>query len=137
MLKVSKPAAHRVEIEVSGVLDADAMQEAVAQLVEASQGVSKGRMLYRIADFAMPTMGAFAIELRNLPKLFEIVGRFEKCAVLCDTAWIRTAAEIEGVVIPSLEVRGFALSEEDAANAWLGESTAPSDSEAEQENFPV
>ncbi len=84
-----------------------------------------GRMLYRITDFAMPTFGAFAVEFERLPKLFALVGRFDRCAVLTDTAWLRTAAEIEGALIPGLEVKAFDLGRAEAAEAWLNENAAP------------
>lgn len=140
MLSVSKPSANRVDIELSGTLDADAMRAALDRLIEQSQGVTNGKMLYRIADFEMPTLGAMAVELYRMPKLFSLTGKFDKCAVLSDTAWIRTAAEIEGAVIPSLTIKSFALADTEAAEAWLegrvGEGSSDEDDE-DDHNFPV
>ena len=124
MLNVSKPKANRLNIELSGVLNAADMQAALDGIVRESEGFSGGTMLYTISDFEMPTLGAMAVELY----------RFDKCAVLCDTQWIRTAAQIEGAIIPSLAIKSFALNEVAAAEAWLeGEKDVDDDFE----NFPV
>lgn len=135
MLNVSKRSPNRVDIELSGALDADAMRTALDRLVEESEGVTHGRMLYRISDFEMPTLGAMAVELYQMPKLFGLIGKFEKCAVLSDTKWIRTAAEIEGAIFRSLEIKSFALSDAEAAEAWLDREDETADDDFE--NFPV
>ena len=137
MLNVSKPSANRLDIELSGVLDADAMRTALDHLIEKSEGITQGKMLYKICEFEMPTLGAMAVELRRMPKLFSLTRKFDKCAVLSDTAWIRTAAEIEGAVIPSLAIKSFALSETEAAEAWLDGREEENGSEETEDNFPV
>lgn len=137
MLNVSKVAANRVDIELSGALDADAMRSALDHLIEESEGVTHGKMLYKISDFEMPTLGAMAVELYRMSKLLGLIGKFDKCAVLSDTAWIRTAAEIEGVVFRSLEIRSFILADNEAAEAWLNSRVDDDDNDDEYENFPV
>ncbi|WP_295317480.1 STAS/SEC14 domain-containing protein [Roseobacter sp.] len=139
MLSVSKPSANRLNLSFSGTLDADQMRIALDKLIEHSDGISGGTMLYRISDFQLPTLGALAVEFRHLPELLSLAGRFEKCAVLSDEAWIRTAAEIEGAIFPSLEIKAFPLSAEEAAEAWLAGTGAGSDEDdaEEAENFPV
>ena len=124
MLTVTKPAPDRVDIMLSGIVDAGAMRAGLDELIRQSEGVKNGRMLYRITDFAMPTLGAFGVELGRLPKLFALVGRFDRCAVVSDTAWLRRAAEIEGALIPGLEIRSFDLPDAAAAEGWLAEGRA-------------
>lgn len=124
MFTTTKTAENRLDIVLSGSLDADQMGQALDDLIALSEGISKGRMLYTITDFAMPTMGAFAVEMTRLPKLLGLVGKFARCAVLCDTDWIRTAAEIEGALIPGLTIKTFGLSETEAAEAWLAADTS-------------
>ncbi len=137
MLNVSNPKANRLNIELSGVLDADDMQAALDDVVRESKSFTNGTMLYTISDFGMPTLGAMAVEFYRMPKLFSLLERFDKCAVLCDTAWIRTAAQIEGAIIPSLAIKSFALSDVAAAEAWLESSADADDDEDDFENFPV
>jgi len=137
MLNVSKPSPNRIDIEFSGALDADAMRAALDHLIKKSEGITHGKMLYRILDFEMPTMGAIAVELQHMPKLFSLIGRFDKCAVLSDTAWIRTAAEIEGAIIPSFEIKSFALADARDAEAWLADDAEEGGIEGDDGNFPV
>ncbi|AXI42032.1 STAS/SEC14 domain-containing protein [Sulfitobacter sp. SK011] len=137
MLNVSKPSANRIDIELSGVLDAAGMQAALDHLIEESEGITHGKMLYTISDFEMPTLGAMAVEFQRMPKLFSLTSKFDKCAVLSDAAWIRRAAEIEGAVIPSLEIKSFALADAKAAEAWLNDTVEEESNDAEFENFPI
>jgi hypothetical protein len=137
MFNISKPSANRLDIELSGTLNAETMRTALDQLLENADDITNGRMLYRINDFEMPTMGALAVELQLMPKLFSLVGKFDKCAVLSDASWIRTAAEIEGAIIPSLEIKAFPLSATQAAEDWLEGSAGGNSGAADEENFPV
>lgn len=121
MLTITKPSLNRLDIDFSGTMDAAMMRLALEDLLAESKGITNGRMLYRIPDFSMPTAGALAVELQMLPKLFGLIGKFERCAVLSDESWIRTAAEIEGALLPGITIKSFHLSEEDAAEAWLAE----------------
>lgn len=122
MLKITKPSANRVDIELEGTLDAETMRAALDDLIAKSEEVTGGRMLYRVTDFSLPTLGALGVELQRLPKLFALMSKFERCAVLSDTGWLRTAAEIEGAVIPGIAIKSFELHEAEAAEAWLAES---------------
>jgi hypothetical protein len=137
MLDVSKPSANRVNIELSGALDADAMRTALDLLIEKSEGITHGKMLYTISDFEVPTLGAMAVEFARMPKLFGLLGKFDKCAVLSEAGWIRTAAEIEGAIFPSLTIKSFSPSDAQAAEAWLMKDSVGSDDEDEFDNFPV
>ena len=119
MLKITKKSASRLDIELAGTVDADDMRTALDELIEKSEGVSRGRMLYTISDFSFPTLGAFGVEMARLPKLFGLLGKYDKCAVLSDTGWVRKAAEIEGAMVPGIEIKSFALHEHKAAEAWL------------------
>lgn len=119
MLTINKPAPHRLDITLSGKIDAEMMRTALDDLIEKSEGVTNGVMCYRISDFAMPDLGALGVEFARLPKLFGLLGKFDQCAVLSDAGWIRTAAEIEGALLPGLEIKAFELNQEDAAEAWL------------------
>ena len=133
MFSVSKPSVDRIDIELSGQLDAEEMGVALDKLIEVSAGMKEGKLLYKIADFEMPTLGAMAVELGKMPQLYSVASAFDRCAVLCDTAWIRTAAAFEGAIIPALTIKSFALSDEKAAIEWL--ETA--DDDEDLENFPV
>lgn len=121
MLTITKPAANRVDIHLDGKIDADMMSSALDDLLEKSDGVTNGVMLYRISEFALPTLAAIGVELARVPRLFGLLSRFDRCAVLSDVAWLRKAAVIEGAILPGLDIRAFALDETEAAEAWLAE----------------
>lgn len=119
MLTITKPSANRLDIELKGVMDAELMAAGLDDLIAQSDGIEHGKMLYRIPEFSMPTAGAIGVELTRLPKLFALIHRFDRCAVLSDASWIRTAAEIEGALIPGLAIKAFEYDEPEAAEAWL------------------
>ena len=119
MFTVTKTGPNRVDIALSGSLGPDDMRSGLDDLIALSEDVSQGRMLYTITDFSMPSMAAIGVEFSHLPKLFGLLGKFDRCAVLCDTAWIRTTAEVEGALLPGLEIKAFELSAAAEAEAWL------------------
>lgn len=123
MLTVTKPEPNRVDLEISGRIDSDEMARGLDELLEKAQDVNAGLMLYRINSLAFPDLGAIAVEMARLPKLLGLLGRFDRCAVLSDAAWIRTTAEVEGALFPGLDIKAFDLAEDDAAEAWLKNGT--------------
>ena len=120
MLTITKPSADRVDITLDGKIDADIMRTALDDLIAKSDGVKGGKMLYRITNFELPTLSAIAVEFTRLPKLFGLLGAFDKCAVLSDSDWLRKAAEIEGALFPGIEIKSFGLDQQDVAEEWLG-----------------
>ena len=123
MLKVTKAGDNRVDIELSGKIDAINMRVALDELFNASENVEHGRMLYTIPEFAMPTLSAIGVEMTYLPKLFSLLGQFDRCAVLTDAGWLQKAAEIEGALFPGIEIKSFDLKDKAAAETWLAEET--------------
>ena len=119
MLTVKRTADDRLDIELTGTMDAEMMALALDDLIEKSEGIEHGKMLYSIPEFEMPTGAAIGIELTRLPGLLGMIRRFDRCAVLSNRSWLRTIAEIEGAVIPGLEIRAFEYKDADAAEAWL------------------
>lgn len=122
MLTVTKPMPNRVDIEFNGTLDAETMRAALDDLFAKSEDVVNGRMLYTITEISIPSLGAIGVELQRLPKLFGLLGKFDRCAVLSDASWLRTAAEIEGALFPGIEIKSFELQEAEDAEAWLAAS---------------
>ncbi len=119
MFRVTRKGDRRVDIDLAGKLDSDAMRVALDELNEQSIGIEQGRMLYRIGDFALPTLGAMAVELARLPQLFRLVRRFERVALVADQQWLRKLSELEGALIPGVDIKGFEPEQEAEAEAWL------------------
>jgi hypothetical protein len=120
MFNVVRNGANRIDIEFGGKLDSAEMKLALDELVDKSKGIEHGRMLYRIGDFDLPTLGAIGVEFSRLPELFRLIRHFDRVAVLADQQWIRSASEIEGALIPGLEIKAFESDKRSQAEAWLG-----------------
>ena len=120
MLNISKIGNNRIDVEFGGKIDSAQMTKVLEEMFAAIEGMEHGRMLYRIGKLEMPTMGAIAVELSKLPKIFQLLRRIDRIAVVCDQDWIQTWAEIEGKLIPGLEMKSFDLDDEDEALEWLG-----------------
>lgn len=120
MLTITKRDDNRLDIEFSGSIDAAQMRAGLDDLFAKSAGIENGRMLYRIRDFDMPTMGAIAVELRHMAQLLRLLRRFDRIAVVADAAWVRKVSEIEGALVPGLELKAFDAAHQAEAEAWLG-----------------
>lgn len=119
MFKVNRVSPNRLDIELGGKLDSEAMTRALDALVEQSAGMSHGRMLFDVAHYELPTLGAFRVELSQMPRMFRFIRQFRRAAVLADAGWLKAASEIEGLLIPGLEIKAFDRDDRDAAETWL------------------
>ena len=119
MFNVSKPSENRIDVEIDGKLDAETMARALDELLAQSENISGGRMLYTISNFEFPSLAAIGVDLARVPKLFGLIGRFEKCAVLADASWIRAAATFKGALFPGLAIKAFEVDQGAEAEAWL------------------
>ena len=122
MLTVKPNGPNRIDLELDGQLDSDDMAIALDALLKAAEGIENGTMLYRIHDFQLPTLAAIGVELSRLPALFGLIGKFKRCAVLADENWLKAIGELEGGLIPGLEIKGFDLNNEVIAEAWLAKT---------------
>jgi hypothetical protein len=121
MFTVIPNGPNRIDIEFSGKLNSEQMKLALDELIEKAAGIENGRMLYIVGSFQLPTFAAMVLELSYVPRMFGLIRRFKRCAVLADQKWLKTIGEIEGALIPGLEIKGFNTDEKAAAEAWLAE----------------
>jgi len=119
MFKVVRNGVNRIDIDFSGKLNSDAMKVALDELTSSAKDIEHGRMLYRIRDFDLPTLGAIGVELSRLPEAFRFIRKYDRAAVLANKNWVKKASEIEGALIPGLEIKAFDLDEEAEAENWL------------------
>jgi hypothetical protein len=123
MFKVTQNGKNRLDIELSGKLNSEEMTVALDELVSKSEGIENGTMLYEIVDFHIPSLGAIGIELSRLPSMFGLIRKFVRAAVLSDKTWIQKVSELEGALIPGLEIRAFDRDQREEAEAWLAGSS--------------
>lgn len=124
MFEIDRLADDRLDIRMSGKLDSDGMVRALDELVEKSTGIRKGKMLFDVVDYHLPSFKAIAIELARLPSMLGFIRQFARAAVLTEKKWLKVASEIEGALIPGLEIRAFARDQRSEAEAWLEEAGA-------------
>ncbi len=124
MTTITRVEDNRLDIDLGGRIDDVEMKRILDELLEKSEGMSHGQMLYTITDFKMPTVGAMAVEFGRLPRLFKLIGRFDRCAVVSDVNWVRTWSEVEGAFMPGLQIKAFEGDEAVAAVAWLTKQKA-------------
>lgn len=129
MYKIALNGINRLDIEMSGRLDADGMKAALDELTEKSQYINHGRMLYDVVDFHLPTLEAIAIEFARLPSMFGFIGKFDRAAVLTDKNWLKKISELEGALIPGLEIKAFDREQRAEAEEWLSGAIESSDAE--------
>jgi len=121
MIRIAKTAPNRIELDIDGdSIDETTMQKAIEDLIALSDGIEHGELLYRLHRLPWPSLAALGVKFGHLPQLFKMLGRFDRCAVLSDEDWLRTISEIEGALIPGLEIKGFEMDEGAEAEAWLG-----------------
>jgi hypothetical protein len=119
MFKVELYGPNRLDIQLSGKLDTEEMKIALDELVSKSKNIEKGKMLYEIIDFHLPSLGAIAIELSRLPSMFGLMKKFDRAAVLTDKTWLKKVSEFEGAFFPGLEIKAFGRDQKAEAEAWL------------------
>ena len=93
MFKITPKGANRLDIGMSGKLNAEDMKIALDELVSKSTDIENGKMLYDVIDFHLPSLGAIRIEFSRLPGMFRLMKKFDRAAVLTDKTWLKKVSE--------------------------------------------
>ena len=117
MFKIMPNGINRLDIEMSGKLNAEDMKIALDELVSTSKNIKNGKMLYEVIDFHLPSLGAIRIEFSRLPGMFGLMKKFDRAAVVTDTRWLKKVSEFEGAFFPGVEIKAF--DRDQKAEAWL------------------
>lgn len=119
MFAVHRSGENRLDITISGTLDKEGMMFALDQFITNAEEIEHGVMLYDIIDYHLPTLDAIWVEIKQMPELMSLIGRFDKAAVLSDKQWLKTISELEGKLMPHLQIKAFDRMQKDEAEAWL------------------
>lgn len=119
MLKVTKIGDDRLNIEFGGSLNSQEMESALDDFIGKANGIENGTMLYEIGEFEFPSLSAIAVKLSKLPLLFGFIGKFKKAAILTDKKWLQKVSELEGMLIPGIQIKAFSTEEKSSAEEWL------------------
>ncbi len=119
MFEITATGPNRLDIRYSGKLDKDAMKTALDDLIQQSEGIEHGTMLFTVGDYALPSLDAIVLEMTYIPHLFKFIKQFDRAAVLANQGWLQKVSELEGLLLPGLKIRAFNLDQEAEAEAWL------------------
>lgn len=114
-----------IELVIDGKISDTEMTQLLDSWIQATAvmdaaGIKDATLLYRIENFAMPSLTALMEEMSRMSELWQTMRYFAKMAVVSEQQWIQRVSEFEGWLIPNLEVKGFNPADVDAARAWLG-----------------
>jgi len=119
MFKVIPNGINRLDIELSGKLNAEDMKTAIDELVSKSKNIENGKILYDVIDFHLPSLGAITIEFSRFPSMLGLMKKFDRAAILTDKTWLKKVSEFEGALFPGLEIKAFDRDQKAEAEAWL------------------
>jgi hypothetical protein len=119
MFKVIPNGVNRIDIQLSGKLNAEDMKIALDELADKSKHIENGKMLYEIINFHLPSLAAISIEFSRIPAMWGLMKKFNRAAVLTDKDWLKKISEFEGVLFPGLEIKAFDRDQKAEAEAWL------------------
>ena len=119
MFQIVLNGKNRLDIVMSGKLLTADMEVLLDELIDKSQDIENGTMLYDIIDYHLPSLGAIGVEFSRLPSMFSLMKKFKRAAVLTDKLWIKKVSELEGYLIPGLEIKGFNRDQRAEAETWL------------------
>lgn len=119
MLKIELKEPNFLYLELDGEIDAKEMDIGLDQMIKATADMQNGKLLYRITNFKIPTLGAIGVEFTKLPQLFKMIGKIDRIAVLAEEEWLKNTAQVEGWFLPNTEIGAFDLEEYDLAMTFL------------------
>lgn len=118
-MRVERSGKNRLDIVMTGRIDSDAMSEVLQELIDKSEGIKDGKMMFDVVDYQMPTLGAMMVELSRLPSMLSFIRQFDSAAVLADETWLRKVSEWEGHLLPWLTIKSFHRDQKAEAEVWL------------------
>jgi hypothetical protein len=119
MFNVTRTDVDRLDIKMSGKLNAQEIKIAIDELTNNSEDIKNGKLLYDVIDFRFPSIGGLAIEFSALPAVFRILRKFDRSAILTDKTWLKKLSELEGLLYPGLKIKAFNRDQRAEAEAWL------------------
>lgn len=126
---LTQPSNTHIELTINGKISSDDMKHLLDEWMQATASMTQAdpntelqnaTLLYRINSFAMPSFSAVMDEMKRMPELWATMKYFSKMAVISEQQWLQKVAEIEGWMIPNLDIKGFNPEDESAAKIWLG-----------------
>ncbi len=119
------PGPDVVAFRVSGKVTKEDVELAWASLDAALDEAETIGLYAEVVGLDGFTLAGLVEDLARGIKALGEWGRFARYAVVSDKAWLRTLADLEGKLLPGIEIRTYTPEEAPAAVAWLTAHTAP------------
>lgn len=119
------PGPDVVAFRVSGKVTAEDVETAWASLDAALDEAETIGLYAEIVGLGGVTLDGLVKDLAMGLKQIGQLRRFARYAVVSDAGWLRAVADVEGKLLPGIEIRTYTPEEKDAAMAWLTAHTAP------------
>jgi len=128
MLEVLPSPEHVVALRVSGSIDRDDIERGIAAVEDA---LARQERIAVYAEIAMTGMtpGAFARDLGYGLRHLHELRRFARMAVVTEQEWVRRVVQVQGRILPQIEIRTFTAGERDAALTWVAQPITISEPE--------
>jgi hypothetical protein len=118
MLEVLPAPEHVVALRVSSQVDKDDIERGITAVEEA---LARQERIAIYAEISMSGMtpGAFARDLGYGLRHLRELRRFARMAVVTEQEWVRRIVQVQGRILPQIEVRTFTPGERDEALTWV------------------
>lgn len=113
------PGPDVAAFRAGGKITSDDIEKAWRSIDAALDEASEIGMYIEIIDLGGFTLDALIKDIAIGFKQIGHLKRFPRIAVVTDQTWVGTVAEIEGKLLPGVEIRTFPTVEDEAAMAWL------------------
>ncbi len=118
-IRVGREGEDLIRLDVEGEIDAEEMRKGIEAFLSVAETLEGFDLLYIVRDMRMPSLAAMRVELGYFGRLWRLIPRMRRSALVANQRWIRTAAKAESAIIPGLTIETF--EEEAPARAWLAE----------------
>ena len=108
-----------LRLEIGGEIDAAEMEAGLERFLSTAEPLERFDLLYLVHDVRFPTLSAMRVELARLGRLWRLLPRLGRVALVANQGWIRAAAKAESAIIPGLTIETFEADDEARARAWL------------------
>ena len=116
--------SHVVGFEVDGTVTRPDV-EALYREVDRAMDGGHVHLVGTITGVGGLTLDALGANVGKGLAMLTQIGKVDRYAVVTDTPWIARMAQLQGGLLPGLEVRVWPTDERDGAVAWASEPLAP------------
>jgi hypothetical protein len=118
MFRIAHAPDGLIELHLDAAADAAETEAGLLHLIADVEAAEVSNLVVHMGPVGLPDLSALAVQLRHLPHLLRMLARIDRIAVLSDQGWVRAGVEIEGLVLPGVDIRGWPPGDEAAARIW-------------------